>query len=333
MAFALVIVALIIWRSITVFLLGFASVLFAVFLHMISRALCRLTKLPYQLMLAIVIFALAAICTALFWISTPLISDQLSQLFEDLPEAYTKFRDYSRTLFNSQLITETDITRELASINGKLFSQIKELFSFTIGTIVGFIVFLVVGFYLSLNPTLYIQGFLKMIPTEKREHVDHILSKIGQALRWWLIGKVIAMFAIGLLTIIGLWILRIPLAFILGLLSGALTFIPYIGPILAAIPGILIGLSISPLKGLYVTLIYILVHALEGYLITPYVEQKVVSLPPALTILSQILFVILVGFIGLALASPLLVLIFVVIDQTWIRGYVAKKRDSTHALQ
>ncbi len=128
---------------------------------------------------------------------------------------------------------------------------------------------------------------------------------MGHTLQWWLIGQVFLMLVIGVLIGLGLWLLKVPLALALAILAGLLTFIPYLGPILSAVPAVLFALTESPTLAFYVALLYIGVQTVESYLLEPIVQRKTVYLPPALTIFSQVVLGVLVGGLGVALALPL----------------------------
>jgi predicted PurR-regulated permease PerM len=104
---------------------------------------------------------------------------------------------------------------------------------------------------------------------------------------------------------ISLWLLGVPLAFTLGLLTGVMIFVPYIGALLSEIPAILIALRQGPTTMIYVIVLYLVIHGLEGYILTPLVQRRAVRLPPVLTVLAQLFMWIITGFLGVALATPL----------------------------
>ena len=145
-----------------------------------------------------------------------------------------------------------------------------------------------------------------------------MLDKVGQTLWWWLLAHMSSMAVVGVLTTIGLFALGIPLAIVLGLIAAALAFIPNIGPVISAVPAILIALSESPTKALYVVLLYVAVQAVETNFITPIFELKAVSLPPALTISVQLLLGSLVGILGLLLASPMCAMAIVLVQTLYV---------------
>jgi predicted PurR-regulated permease PerM len=113
------------------------------------------------------------------------------------------------------------------------------------------------------------------------------------------------MFALGVATMIGLWALGVPLAFALGLLTGAMIFIPYVGSWIAFVPTVLVALTEGPRTAIYVTILYLVLHLLEGYVLTPMVQKRAVLLPPMLTILALLFMWTVSGMLGAALATPI----------------------------
>ncbi|NGX62332.1 MAG: AI-2 transport protein TqsA [Chlamydiae bacterium] len=312
--FCLLLLGAIFWIASSVFLIGFAAVLLALFLFMIGMGVKKLTHLHYRWALFLALFAIVGIFTLIFWLYSPLIATQFSQLMEQLPKAFEEVRS---TLPEMKVLTEASIQQEFFTNNKKIFSQLTKIFTVTVGSFVGFVIFILVGFYLAFDPYRYVEGGLNLIPPGKRGRGEKMVRSIGSTLQWWLLAKGLSMIAIGILVFFGLWILDVSLALILALLAAVLAFIPYVGSILASIPAILLAFGQNPMTALYVVILYLIVHALEGYLITPFLEQRTVSLPPALTILSQILFTLLFGPLGLALATPLLVLTISMVHQ-WL---------------
>lgn len=308
-AFALVITALMLWYAIDVFFLAFAAILLALLLHSIGYWTSRLIRLPYVPSLLIGLLVIAGIFTLIFWLYTPLIVEQFEMLAKQLPQAVDNLQERFAPYLDEHFLSGKAFKTELTESGKAIFSQVMSLFSTTIGSIVSFVIFLIVGFYLAMGPEQYVKGFLYPMPNKREDRVWEVVSHMGNSLRYWLLAKMLSMIAVGILTYAGLWILGVPLAFILGLLAGLLTFIPYVGPILASIPAILIAFADYPLKGVYVILLFIGIHMAEGYLITPVIEQRTVSIPPALTIMGQVLTFTLFGGLGLALASPLIVVL------------------------
>lgn len=141
----------------------------------------------------------------------------------------------------------------------------------------------------------------------------------------WLKGKFLSMLVVGILTYVGLLLLDFPIPIVLALIAMALTFIPNLGPALAMVPAVLLGFMEGPERALHAIILYIGIQLFETYLITPFIDQKAVSLPPALTLFWQILLGMFLGAIGLILATPFLVVILVFINELYIKDYVKKK--------
>lgn len=298
LSFILVILGLLVWVAKSVFLIAFASILLAIFLNAIGVWTKKITRLPYPVAMLFGISLLGALLSVSFWFYSPLIAEQFQGLMEQLPSAVGALKE--------EISHFVDLDQsENFMFNKDMLGYVTKVFSLTITSLVNFVIFIFVGFYLALHPALYIGGYFKLFPRNKQALAQEILVKITVTLKWWIFGKLIAMLSIGLLIYVGLKILGVSLAFILALLAGILAFIPYVGSILAAVPAILVGFAHSPLQALYITVVYLIVHLAEGYLLTPVIEQKTVFLPPALTVLTQVLLAILAGGLGLALATPL----------------------------
>ena len=307
LSLGLIIFVLIVKYTINIFLIVFASILFAMLLNSLGNITRSVTRLPYYLSLALAVVCIIGLLTLTFWLYSPLITEQTNLLRDQLPQAITNLRGFLTPYMGLDFLSANKILSELSLTNEKLLNNLITVFSFTIGSIVSFLIFLIIGFYFALSPRRYVSWILNFFTPKKRAYVGEAVEQIGQKLRWWLLGKLLSMAVIGILAFIGLWSLNISLAFILGLLTALLAFIPYVGAILAAVPAILIAFGNSPLEALYVTILYVVIHNIEGYLITPYIEQKTVSIPPALTIISQMMLLTLLGPVGLALATPLTV--------------------------
>jgi predicted PurR-regulated permease PerM len=189
-----------------------------------------------------------------------------------------------------------------------------------------------VGLFFALTPRLYIVGLIAIFPMNRRERVAKILAEVGNQLQWWFVGQLCSMASIGLLTMIGLAILGVPGAITLGILAGLLNFIPNFGPILAAIPAILVAFAphgaqtgLNPSLAGWVLLMYIIIQLLEGWVITPFFQKRAVELPPALIVIAQMLFALMLGPIGLILATPILAAVLVLLRMIYIEDILGDK--------
>ena len=202
--------------------------------------------------------------------------------------------------------------------------------SSTFGALGNIVVILFIGLYGALDPSVYRRGLTLLLAPSIRDRGDDVLRATAATLRHWLAAQFMAMTVVGVLTGLGLWVAGVPLAFALGLIAGLLAFIPNIGPVLAIAPALLLALPDGRDAMLIVLAIYVGVQALESYVVTPLLQQEKVSLPPALVIAAQLLFGVLFGILGLALATPIAAALLTITQRAYVRDYL--ERESRRAL-
>ncbi|HVX86176.1 MAG TPA: AI-2E family transporter [Phycisphaerae bacterium] len=206
----------------------------------------------------------------------------------------------------------------------------------TLGVIGNIAVVLAVGLFFAINPGLYRRGVVLMFPVGRRGRVGQILSEVGSQLQWWFVGQLCSMASIGVLTFIGLSILRIPMTTTLAILAGLLNFIPNFGPILAATPAVLVAFAphgaqtdLNPSLAGWTILMYVVIQILEGWVITPFFQQRAVELPPALIVIAQVLFALLLGPVGLVLATPMLAATLVIFRMVYVEDILGDRPATT----
>jgi predicted PurR-regulated permease PerM len=287
-----------------VWLLLFAAILLAVMLDALTSGASRLSGWSREWSYALVLVALTTMFVLLVAFAVPQFRDQVQRLSEQLPAAWEQVQSrLDRTGWGETA------RRFLPSLEGgwqqSLATTSAGALSSTFGVIADLIVLVIVGVYLAADPARYAHGMTILFPPALRPRVRQWLDTTGTTLRRWLVGRSLLMFLNTVATAIGLWALGVPLAILLGLLSGLLNFIPNFGPILAAVPAVLLGFSIDMSTAFYVALFYLGYQMFDGYVLTPLVQQRTVSLPPALTIMSQVFLGVLLGPWGVVLAVPL----------------------------
>ena len=311
-----------------VILLLFGAVLLAIFLHglaTIARRYLRLSEGYSVLLVAALLLAVLGIGGSLL---APSVAEQIKHLREELPVSAQKASAYiSSFSWGRLIIDQMPSTAEVMEKvnNASVLSRVGGYFSTTVGAITNFFLMILLAIYLASEPKLYIRGLTKLFPCEKRRRVREILYEIGETLSWWLVGKGASMLFIGLLTWIGLYIIGVPLSLTLGLIAGLFSFVPNFGPILSALPAILLAFIDSPIKALYVLILFIVVQLIESNLVTPMIERRTVELPPVLTIFAQLALSILIGAVGLILATPLLAVIMVLVQTIYIQDVLGDK--------
>ena len=264
--------------------------------------------------LAIVVLGGAAALGGTGWLLAPEISAQTDELMQQLPRAWsTLLQNLQQWGWGRALAQPPPAQEQLAVVSnatGMLTAALHEI------ALLAIVLFL--GFYLAANPEPYRRGLLRMLPPERRRRATEVLEMIGAALQRWLLSRLFAMVVVGCSTALGLWLLDIQLALTLGLLSGLLTFIPYLGAIVSALPAILLALTHGWMPAAWVVALYLGVHIVEGYLVTPLIEQQAVYLPPGASIAAQVILWTLAGVWGLALASPIAATLLVLVNMLYI---------------
>ena len=309
-----------------VWLLSFGGVLLAVGLQGLSGGLSRWTPMPQSLSTAVICLGFCLLSGLTLWSMGPAFIDGLTQIREALPGALASARSYvSSHAELTQLIETASESLPDLEPGPSILGKFGDLFSSALGavsTLGNALIFLfvitVVALYTALSPTTYLSAFLSVLPSQYHNRTRDVLSQLASSLRWWLAGRLASMAVVGILTWLGLLLLGVPSAGTLGALSAILSFIPNIGPILSAIPAILLGLSQEPTVALYVFGLYVLVQTVESYIVTPLIQQRVVSLPPAIVIVVQLALGTALGLLGLLFATPLAVCVMVLIRTLWI---------------
>ena len=188
----------------------------------------------------------------------------------------------------------------------------------TFGVISHLIVMVLIALYVSFTPAMYLNGLVSLVPQAHRPSARRAFEQSGYALRGWLLGQAISMLSVGVLTGVGLWLAGVPLAFILGIVAGLLEFIPILGPILAAVPGILLALSVGPTTALYAAGVYVLVQQLEAGIILPLAQNWAVQLAPALGLFAILVFGLMFGMLGLLFGTPLAVVLIALVKEFYV---------------
>jgi predicted PurR-regulated permease PerM len=313
---------------IDILMLGFAAILLAVFLRGLADLLSHRIKISEGKAVLIVSVLLLIVLAGSIALLAPSVVRQAAHLREELPRsaqniglAISEF-SWGRAIIE-QMPNMNELVEAIKSSN--FLSSVGGFFSSTAGVIANFFITILLAIYLASEPKTYIYGFTKLFPVGNRPRVEEVIDEIGETLRWWLIGKIASMIIIGLLTWIGLSIIGVPLALTLGLIAGLLSFIPNFGPILSAIPAILLAFIESPFTAVYVIGLYIGVQLIESNLITPWIERQTVELPPAITVIAQLVLGLLIGGLGLVLATPILAVVMVVVQMIYIQDVLGDK--------
>jgi predicted PurR-regulated permease PerM len=223
-----------------------------------------------------------------------------------------------------EFLRQSELGRRVLAVmgsagDGATVSRIAKGTITAFGGILDALLVIVTALYLAANPEAYVRGALRLLPPASRPRVAHALADAAAKLRRWLLGQLASMTVVGIATGIGLAIAHVPMPFALGLLSGLLDFVPVVGPLVAAVPGVLVAFTQGPDVALWAIVVYGVVQFTEGHFIVPMVQRWAVSLPPAMGLLGAVVFGILFGAIGVLFAMPLLVALVSLVQDLYVR--------------
>ena len=311
----LVVVILIARVAFNVLLMVLAGILISVYFHGFGDLIQRNTNWKRSICMAISIGGTFAILAVLFWIMGTKISNQVAILSDTLPH----------TISNAKIkMAETPIGKKILEYlsddnSDALMTTAKSFFNTSFGVLGNIYIILFLAIFFTSDPNLYKDGLIKLVPDSKKPLAHQVIDRISYALKGWLKGMMLAMILVFILLSIGLGIMSIPVALVLALLTALLKLIPNFGSLAAMIPGVLLALTISTNTAIIVALIYIVTQTVVSNIVTPIIQNKMINLPPALTILAQVLMGTLSGVLGIILAVPLLAIVMILIDELYVK--------------
>jgi predicted PurR-regulated permease PerM len=345
------------WRVADILLLVFVSILLAVFLSGFAGAITRYTRLPRGFSLAFTVLVVLSLLVGATLLIGPRIIEQSDDLVEGIERA---LRGMVTTLSNSPqgqwlleqtplLLPENGSTptpseadssqlEDASPEDAQLFPSLGDLSSgidvlagvfgilpSVLSALANILFVIVLAIFFAASPGLYLNGLLRLFPESQRKRAGEVLLAMGHTLRAWLFGQFISMVSIGVVVGVGLWLLGLPFALTLAFLAFLLEFIPIVGSFLSAVPGILIAFTQGWTQVIAVTVFYLVVQQLEGNLLTPLIHQRVVDLPPALTLVAVLIMGTFFGFVGLLVATPLLAVVMVLVKMLYLKDTLGQK--------
>jgi predicted PurR-regulated permease PerM len=324
------------WYFATTLFLIFAGMLLGVALNAMTELLGRVVRLAHALRLTIVCLVLASLLSGVIFLGGATIDKQATALSNTIKSQLVNVKAFLEkngidtnyfNLGNPNASGDSSIAATpgaaahnlpsagtIASSGGAIVSQTLKLVLGTVSAVGNFFIVLFLGLTFAAQPSVYRKGLLFIVPARHRARATVIVDRIGETLERWLIAQMVTMAVVFLVTWIGLAIIGVQGSFILGIQAGLLTFIPTVGPLVAGLIVVLASLASGWVATASAFVLFLGVHALESYILTPILQRQALDIPPATLFAFQILLGVVFGIWGLALALPVMAIVKVMID-------------------
>jgi predicted PurR-regulated permease PerM len=317
---AIAVLGWLIWSLSDIILLVFAAILFAILLRVVAEPLVSRLHVRNKPALALAgLFIVCIIALAAFLIG-PAVADQLRVLYEKLPGAAAQLAE--RLRFGSY----ADFMKEAGSASSlsNLAAQILSWSSTFLGALASLAIAIFGGIYLAMDPSTYRNGLIKLVPAHVQPHIEATMDDTYEALRRWLLGQFAAMVIVGLLTGLGLWLVGVPSALALALITGLAEFVPVIGPLVASVPTLIMASSQDTQTVLWAAGVLIVVQQIESNLVAPLVAERTVAVAPAVGLFAVVAMGVLFGPLGLLLGFPLAVVTDIAVRRLYVLDTLEK---------
>ncbi len=326
------------WFGAQLLLLGFGGILAMIFLYGLGDWLSRHTGLGYGWSLAGVVVAIVGAFALTIWLLAPHVIAQVNLLSEELPRATANLEHEL-----SQFTLGQEVVRYVRGLAGNFFgnpaaaahgstmaARSATILKVVFEGFVQLVLVLFLGLYGAATPDVYVSGLVRLVPVAHRPRAREVLHEIGETLWYWLVCRMVSMAWVAAATMVGLWLLGVPLALTLGLFAGLVKFVPYIGPIIAVIPAAL--LALMPPGGLmmvlFVLALYLGINMIDDHVVLPLLQWHTMWLPPALAIAGQILLGGLWGALGVLFAMPLAAVLLVLVKMLYVEDVLGDAMPS-----
>jgi len=322
-----------VWQTVSSLLIVFAGVLFAAFLDASARALAPVLPLNRAWRLALVLLLFSALSGfGLVW-GMRKLPEQTRLLLKVMDTQVDILQGHLLSYGVDLLGPEwgRDFAQWLFSDQGRFLSHAQILLGGASSLLAGALVILFLGILFAFDPTSHRESLVMLVKQSYRARTRAVLDEMGNVMRLWLVGQWIRIILMTLCVWVALYLIGLPGPFVLGLQAGLSNLIPYLGPIIAAIPIALVATPLGPSLLIWAVVIYTIIQSIEGYVIGPLIQHQAVETPPAWTLVAIVLLGALFGVIGIALAMPLVAIGRVAIIRFYVEDYLGDDLNPTTA--
>lgn len=314
-------------KTFSMLLLLFGGLLLSIFFQAISNRIHRWTGWHKGITLSLAFFLVFGFISGITYFIGNTMAQQYEQFKEGIPKTVKNVESYLEDQSWGDKVK--DATPSMEDNGDQMMQHASTFFKSTFGFFGDLYAVIFLGLFLMISPKEYKNGVITLVPNRYKPKADHILTKMGNDLKVWLKAQMLEMAFVFTLTAIGSVFLGAELWLILAIIAGTLTFIPNIGPTLALIPAALIGLMDGPELALWLIGLFLLVQLLESGVFGPFVRKKMLSLPPALVLFFQLLLGGLAGAWGILFATPILVVIMILVQEIYLKGILEQAPEPT----
>lgn len=308
-----------------VLLVFFAAAIFAVPLRAGAIAIARALHASAGVGLALLLGALALAVAAVLWSWGSMLAGQASQLTGTLPAAADTVAQALRQEPWATRLAQLRIDPGALLVGaGGLVGALRGILGGTFAGLVDLAILSFAAICFAAEPRTYVDGFLRLVPLQRRARVDAVLGEAGMTIALWLRARAISMATIGVLSGFGLSVLGVSDATALGVLAGLFAFIPNVGPIAAALPALLLAAPLGWPHVLGVAMLFWLAHAIDDFLVIPVAERRIVHLPPAFTIAAQLVLGLASGALGIMMAAPFVAVAIVLVHRLVVEDIIER---------
>lgn len=315
------------------------ALLLGVALWSVASGLARRTRLPYGASLALVLLVLVgAIAGFVAW-TGPRVADQ----FRELETAVGEGVDQARAWFEGSSVGREvqervgALDEQISSRSGEMIGAAQRGVASGISLVADIVIVIFLGVFFAASPRRYVEGALLLAPRPRRARLREVIHGAVGTLRSWFVARLFLMVMLGIAFGGALAIMGVPLALPIGVLTGALAFIPFLGAILSLLPALAVAFLQGPDKALQVLVVYLVLQFIDTNIVEPVVESRAVRLPPALVVLAQLVSVVYFGAVGVLIATPLLVVVVVAVHMLYLEDVLGEpekqRRERPHPLR
>ena len=252
-----------------VFVLAFSAVLIAVLLTLLARPFRKRLKLHHWAALTLAGLMLLAIIAVAGYLFGTRIALDIQDVLARMESAQQEIRaELGRSPLGSLVLSG------LGSNGIPVTQIITSIFTISTSVMAGLVVSVIAGIYFAANPSIYLNGFLTLFPPQRRPEAEETTKDIGNALRLWLEGQFMSMLLVGLLSAAATWAIGLPSPMALGLIAAITEFIPYVGPVIAAVPALLVAATQGTDQIVWTLVAYLAIHTAEGNFIAPLIQRR-----------------------------------------------------------